>query len=233
MDRDSPQISATILASGLVIAALLVAGAIGNATGPDRTLEISGVAEREVRADLAVWPIRYAVGADGLEALRAGIDGSDEAVIAFLKLNGFSDEEIDPVPPGVTDRHLHGSPGDASSPRFVAKRTIMLRSTKVDAVRQAMGEAAELIGQGVSLGPEPGARARFLFTGLDDIRPAMISQAGADAHRAARRFAEDTGSGVGAVLRASQGSVSIIERDPASPHIKLVRVVTTIEYALN
>ncbi|MGK7295785.1 MAG: SIMPL domain-containing protein [Candidatus Wenzhouxiangella sp. M2_3B_020] len=232
MDRNSLQVSATILASGLVIAALLVAGAIGSAADPERFVEVKGLAEREVPADVAIWPISYALSADSLEALRAGIDRNDESVVAFLKLNGFSDGEFSLGPPRVTDRWLHGNPGARPAPRYVAERTLTLRSTRIKAVRQAMGEAAELISQGVSLSPDRGGRSEFLFTALEEIKPGMIAEATADARRAARQFAEDSGSSVGAIRRARQGYFSISERDPNSPHVKHVRVVTTIEYAL-
>lgn len=232
MDRDSQQVSAIILAAGLVIAALLVAGAVGNAAAPERFVEVEGLSEREVSADLAIWPISYRLGAESLDALRAGIARNDEAVVAFLKLNGFSDDELSRSPPRVTDRWLHGNPADLPSPRYAAERTLTLRSARIGAVRQAMGDATELIAQGVSLSPGRAGRSEFLFTALEEIEAEMIAEATSEAQRASRRFAEDSGSRVGRIRRVRQGTFSISARDPASPHVKTVRVVTTIEYAL-
>ena len=62
--------------------------------------------------------------------------------------------------------------------------------------------------------------------------PAMIEEATKNAREAAGKFAEDSGSRVGKIRRATQGYFSISERDRNSPDKKVVRVVTTVEYYL-
>lgn len=233
MSDGSLRFAAAVLGLALVVSAYVAGGAVRDAGSADRYVEVKGLAEREVFADLAIWPISYSLAAADLEGLRAGVDRTDEAVVAFLKLNGFSDEELTRSPPQVIDRWLNAPPGAQPEPRYAAERTLTLRSPRVDAVRQAMGDAAELISQGVPLKPDWGARSEFLFTGLEAIKPEMIAAATADARRAADQFAEDSGSAVGAIRRARQGYFSITDRDPSSPHVKRIRVVTTIEYDLD
>jgi hypothetical protein len=60
----------------------------------------------------------------------------------------------------------------------------------------------------------------------------MIANATADTRKAARQFAEDSGSRVGAIRSASQGYFSIEDLDSYTPQVKRVRVVTTIDYTL-
>ncbi len=222
-----------LLAIGLVLASLFLADAVRDFAVRDRFVEVKGLSERDVRADLAIWPITYSLSAESLEALRAAMDRTDEAVVAYLKLNGFNDEEIRRNPPQVTDRWLNAYDNQRPAERYSAQRTLTLRTTRVDATRQAMDQAADLISQGVPLMPDWGNASQFLFTALDDIKPEMIAEATADARRAADQFAEDSGSRVGAIRAARQGYFTITERDPTSPEDKLVRVVTTIEYFLD
>jgi hypothetical protein len=75
-------------------------------------------------------------------------------------------------------------------------------------------------------------RARFLFTGLNTLKPAMIEEATRNARQAAEKFAKDSDSTLGKIKRASQGQFSIEDRDGSTAHIKKVRVVSTVDYFL-
>jgi hypothetical protein len=74
---------------------------------------------------------------------------------------------------------------------------------------------------------------QYFFTDLDKIKPEMIAEATADARRAAEKFAQDSGSKVGAIRRAQQGYFAIEDRDPFSPEQKKIRVVTSVDYLLD
>ena len=60
----------------------------------------------------------------------------------------------------------------------------------------------------------------------------MIKEATKNARKAALQFAEDSESELGKIKRANQGQFSIEDRDQTTKHIKKIRVVTTVEYAL-
>jgi hypothetical protein len=60
----------------------------------------------------------------------------------------------------------------------------------------------------------------------------MIEEATRNAREVAARFAEDSESRLGKIRTANQGLFSIQDRDSNTPHIKKVRVVSTIEYYL-
>jgi hypothetical protein len=230
-DRQS-WISAGVLSLGLIVAAVFQAGAIRDFRISDRYVEVKGLAEREVMADLAIWPIQYQLSGTTLEEIRSAMDAADEAVIAYLKLRGFNEEEISRTPPRITDQWIHAYGEQRPENRYMAERGITLRTTRVEAMSTALEEAAELISQGVVLTPNWGQSVQFLFTGLETIKPEMIAEATADAREAAAQFAADSEAAVGAIRSARQGFFSINERDPSTPEVKLVRVVTTIEYIL-
>jgi len=233
MDSKHSNLTGALLALGLIIAAVIVASAIRDFRLSDRYVEVKGLAEREVAADLAIWPIAYQLSAGSLDALRKEIENADEAVIAFLKLRGFSDEEITPNPPRITDQWLYSVENQRPANRFTAERSLTLKSNNVASALRALQESSELIGQGVVLTPNWGQAAQFLFTGLNAIKPEMIAEATADARRAASQFAADSEAALGPIRSARQGFFSINERDPSTPELKVVRVVTTIEYLLD
>lgn len=229
---DNTWFAALILALGLVIAAFVMAGSVRDFRMADRFVEVKGLAEREIPADLAIWPITYNLSVPSLDALRQQLDQADEAIMAYLKLRGFDDAEISRAPPQINDQWTYASGDQRPENRYNATRTLTLRTHRVDAARGALQDAAELISQGVVLSQTWGSDAQFLFTRLEEVKPEMIAEATADARRAARQFAEDSGSRVGGIRTARQGFFSINEADPSTPEIKTVRVVTTVEYFL-
>ena len=232
MNSDNNWIGAGLIAVGLVVASVLMASAVRDFRITDRHVEVKGLAEREVMADMAIWPVNYQLAAQTLDELRAAMDQADEAVVAFLKLRGFSDEEITRNPPRIQDQWMHVYGEQRPANRYTAERGLTLKTGKVDATLRALQDSSELVGQGVVLSPNWGQAAQFLFTGLNDIKPEMIAEATADARRAASQFAADSEARIGPIRTARQGFFSINERDPSTPEVKVIRVVTTIEYIL-
>ena len=97
-----------------------------------------------------------------------------------------------------------------------------------------MGALLELGKQGIAFTGDPYQnQVEYLFTRLNGIKPEMIEEATRNAREVAQKFAEDSRSRLGKIRRASQGQFSIEPRDTNNPHIKKVRVVSTVEYYLS
>jgi len=221
------------IAAGLGISGFFLADALARIRAAERVVTVKGLAERGVPADLAIWPIVFTVTGDELSAVQARVESNLALIREFLAVRGFAVDETSTTVPRITDlqAQLAGA-GRAPAHRFLAETTLTLRTARIDAVRQAMQASGELVSAGVVLVRSYEARAQFLFTSLATIKPQMIAAATRDARRAARQFAADSGSSVGAIRRAQQGYFNITDRDPFSPEFKKVRVVTTVEYFL-
>src|SRR5262245_44190584 len=80
---------AALLALGLAIGGGLAGWGFARGRSSDRYVEVKGLAEREVSADLALWPLRFVASANDLAAAQAQIARSTEQVMAFLKRQGI------------------------------------------------------------------------------------------------------------------------------------------------
>ena len=179
-----------------------------------------------------MWPLNYTVSANSLADLEQQLSDNERLVRAFLRDHGFDMSQVSLTPPRITDQYANSYGGDRPDERFRAEATLLLRTSQVDQVIEAVPQATELVREGVLLSPTYEYRTEFLFTGLDDIKPEMIAEATADARSAAQQFAEDSGSVVGGIRNATQGYFSIQDLDSYTPQTKRVRVVTTVDYAL-
>jgi hypothetical protein len=61
----------------------------------------------------------------------------------------------------------------------------------------------------------------------------MVEEATTKAREVAEKFARDSKSKLGKIKKARQGQFSINNRDKNNPHIKKIRVVSTVEYYLS
>lgn len=230
--RISSAILGGAVAIGLAVGGYFIGDGLLKARSSERFVTVKGLAEREVKADLAIWPLVFAVTADDLVTLQARADDGARKIRAFLERD-FKDEPVSASAPRVQDREAQGVMRDrANLSRYVAEVTVTLRTSHVDAVKAALEGSGELVKQGVAIVQNYEARTDYLFTQLDEIKPEMIATATKDARHAAEQFASDSGSKVGAIRHAQQGYFTIEDRDPFSPEFKKVRVVTTVEFFL-
>src|SRR5262245_18407202 len=127
----------TLLAIGLAIFGAQVVHAVKRGREFDRYLTVRGAAEKEVMASLAIWPLRFAVSADELPALKSSMAAARNTVVGFLKGKGISDDEIAFGLPNVTDRRdaaAYERQRTADLPRYKSVVTLVVRSKKVDVV---------------------------------------------------------------------------------------------------
>jgi len=219
------------LALGLTAAGFLVGRALYEARAAERYVTVKGLSEREVPADLVLWPVVYSVTGDDLAALQGRVEEDAAKIRTFLRVLGFDDSEMSLSAPRVTDRQGQGYPQQRID-RYQVESTLTVRTSKIDVARAAIERSGELVKQGVTLTQSYEYTTQYLFTGLEAIKPEMIAEATRDARRAAQQFADDSGSQVGAIRNAQQGYFSIEDRDPFSPEYKRIRVVTTVQYFL-
>lgn len=230
--------TAVILGLGVFLGLATLGWLLGNAAldvkQMERTVTVKGLAEREVLADVVIWPVQFIVADNDLQGLYRTIDSGTEAIVAFLESSGIDASAITVSSPVITDKLAQQWGGDAAEVRFSATQTVTVYSGDIERVRSLMGSLSELGKQGLVL--QTGsyeAQTEYLYTGLNDIKPEMIEEATRNAREAAMKFAEDSDSRLGKIRTASQGQFSISPRDKNNPHIMNVRVVSTVEYYLS
>jgi hypothetical protein len=222
-----------LLAAGLAIFGVQIGRAVQKGREFDRYFTVRGLSEREVKATLAIWPVRFETHADDLPKLKQAMERDRAIVQAFFRAHEIADDEVSLGLPGITDRaEDHANPMNDELRRYKAVVTLVVRSTKVDVVKRAIQDVAQLLDRGVRLSHHEyhGDRTQFLFEGVNALKPSMIEEATANARAAAAKFAQDSKARVGAIRRATQGVLEIDDRDVASPEQKIVRVVTTVEF---
>jgi hypothetical protein len=254
----SPRSAATLgilLAFGLVAGGWILGAQIKATRLNDRYVSVRGLAERKVKSDVAIWLISYKETGDDLPSLYARTEADQNTVQQFLAQQGIHPDEVELGVPRVVDTQANECGGGTKAPhRYIVEQYISVHTPRVDQVAAAARKTMQLVQKGIALGGSynQGQAPVYKFTGLNAIKPDMITEATRGARAAADRFAADSGSRVGGIRQAYQGVFSILAPDAASETsedagegsysggnssadlsiVKTVRVVTTIQYYL-
>ena len=201
----------------------------------ERTVTAKGLSERELQADIVIWPIRFTAASNDLANLYGVIESHTSEINQFLSGKGVTAEEISVGAPAITDKFAQQYGGNQKVEfRYTASQTVTIYSKKIASVRELMSSLSELGKKGIVFsGVNYQGRAEYIFTKLNEIKPEMIEEATKNAREVAQKFAADSQSGLGKIKRATQGQFSIKSRDKNNPHIKKIRVVSTVEYYLS
>ena len=237
-----------LLALGLVLGGWTLGSQIKATRLGDRYVSVRGLAEKTVKSDLAVWPIDYKEAGDDLPSLYSKTETDRKIILQFLDQQGIQSSEIELGVVRVVDNQANEFGGANHAPhRYIIEQQITVMTPRVDQIAAASQKTMSLVQQGIVLNGNFGQGLAYKFTGLNSIKPDMITEATRNARAAADRFAVDSGSSIGSIRQANQGVFSILPANSGedtnesngygsnnadSSILKKVRVVTSVDYYL-
>lgn len=233
-------IASIFLTIGLVLGGFFPGYYYYKAKLDNNYVTVKGLSEMNVKADLAIWKLKFTVTGNELLSAQKKITSQAATISEFLKAQGFNTDEIKSERIITTD--LMANPyrnNDNNDMRFILSQTITVRSSNVDLVEKSLPQTDNLIAKGIIFdGSSYDYPVSYIFTKLNEIKPQMLEEATKNAKEAAFEFAKSSGSKVGKIRHANQGVFSILPREQISGSFesqqieKTVRVVSTIEYWL-
>lgn len=225
--------SGLFIMTGLIVLGLMIPKAVGTFRSYDRTVNVKGLCEKEVKADKVIWPVVYKVMANDIQSIYDQIDRNNETIMAFLKEGGIPECEITVSVPQISDKLANEYGDNNRAFRYIAKNVVTVCTGDVDKVLSLMAQQSELLKKGIVTGGSSWENpVEFKYEGLNGIKPEMIEEATRNAREAAQKFAKDSDSRLGKIRTANQGTFTIEDRDSNTPYIKKVRVVTSVTYYL-
>lgn len=244
MTTSRPTAAAAILglcvALGPAMAGFFIYKGILEAKRSDRYVTAKGLVERVEKADRGIWEVGFKVSGNNITELYQKLSHDSEIISNFIKKEGFEQKEITIGSPRVVDLHTreYGGAESLSPERYLIESTVFVNSQKVDHLNNLSALTGKLISQNVSVSR---SGARFYLDKFNNLRPQLIADATKNAQEVATGFAKTTGSQLGGIRKANQGSISMTSLD-ASPNqeqdegidslMKKIRVVSTIEFYL-
>jgi uncharacterized protein len=239
-----------LLMVGLALGGWLLGGQIKAMKLGDRYVTVKGLVERTVKSDTAIWPVSFKEAGNDLPQVFAKSEVDKQAVLKFFADQGVTPQEISVGQIQVTDKLANEYGGNNTGPRYIVQQTVTVASGDVDKIAKAGQKTSDLVQAGIVVGGGFGQGIKYVFNGLNALKPDMITEATRNARASADRFAADSGSQVGSIRSANQGFFSISAADGSAGNagggeageggggnadasiMKKVRVVATVDYYL-
>lgn len=232
MDNKSISFNGIAIMAGLIFLGLMLPQTARVFRNYERTVNVKGLCEMEVKADKVIWPLVIKVSGNDVNTLQKEVSAKNDAIVKFLTEGGVSPDEIS-VSISTSDKNTMEYNNDRAF-RFIIKSVVTVCSGNVDAVNALLSRQSELMKSDILLIQDDWEnKISYTFEGLNAIKPQMIEEATRNARASAQKFAEDSGSRLGKIKDASQGTFTISDRDSNTPSIKKVRVVSSVTYYLS
>lgn len=234
MKNNGIMLAGIFIGIGIFLGAIMLKNGISGIQDSQRVISVKGLSEKEVAANKVIWPIVFKVVNNDLIDIYNNIEKNNKQVVDFLKSNGVNENEITVSAPDIQDSQTDRYLSQQVRYRYNGTSIITVASNNVEKIRQLIPEIATLIREGIAISANRQYEnpVKYEFTGLNDVKPEMIEEATKNARISAEKFAKDSDSKLGKIKSATQGQMSISDRDENTPHIKTLRVVTTIIYYL-
>lgn len=231
---------AALLAIAIAAAGFFIGGGLQQFRMADRSVTIKGLAEQSTKSDFAVWTLSFRRGGNAFGSVHSELTDDRARVVAFLREQGFGDDEMEIHPVQVQDLFAREY-AQANLPlRYNGQGRVSVKSPRVDAVAAAANRLDSLIAAGVPLTGEGEGLGvpQYQLRGVNALKPALLAAATRNAREQAEKFAADAGARLGTLKRADQGVIRVLDDDGGEFETgrtigKRLRVVSTFVFMLD
>jgi len=206
-----PYVNAVIIGLSAIIAFAIIGHAYKYRSTTMETIVVTGLAEKDFNSNLIVWNGTYSRKSTDLKSAYATLKIDEETIHSYLNKKGISANEM--VFSAININKEYGPTLDGSGRNigqkfigFNLKQTVKVESTDIDKVDKISREATELIESGIELNS---LSPLFYNTKLNEVKMELLAKASADAKERAETIAQNAGSSLGKLKKATMGVFQI------------------------
>jgi hypothetical protein len=193
------------LAAGLVGAAIVFTGTWMRISDA-QSINVTGSARKNVRADLVVWRGTFSTEAATLLEAQRSLKADLAKVEAFMRGKDLTNFVVSAI--AIQELYARAS-GDGAAQQTVGYRlsqTVEIRSEQVDRLHTLAGETTALVEAGVAFVP---SAPEYIYTKAGEAKIEMLAEATKDAQARAEQIATQGGRHIAGLRSARMGVFQI------------------------
>lgn len=206
-----PYLTAAIIGLSAIIAFAIVGSAYKYRSTTMETIVVTGLAEKDFNSNLIVWNGTYSRKSADLKSAYSALKVDENFIRAYLQKKGIAGNEMvfSSVNINKEFEQAFDSMGRNTGQRFSGYnlvQTVKIESANVDRIDKISREATELIENGIEFNS---SAPLFYNTKLAEVKMELLAKASADAKKRAETIAENAGSSLGKIKKATMGVFQI------------------------
>lgn len=220
--KNTPLVFATVIASiTLLIAVVLGFNGLQSLRSLDKTISVTGSAEKIVESDSAKWSltITRSVQTDELKEGNAALQADVKKVVDFLAGKGITGKSVEraPTETQVVCFNSADSNYDRFGNRICASGSSYSLSSRITVNTEMAKEIADVsqqtteyaLSQNITVG---NSSVEYFYNKLTDLRVELLGKATENAKLRAEQIAKSTGKKLGNLQSASMGVFQVTSR---------------------
>ncbi|MHC6200858.1 hypothetical protein ATE49_12345 [Elizabethkingia miricola] len=204
-------ITVGIAALGLIIAAAFLGNAIKNRNKSQNTISVTGLGAKKFTSDLITWSASFSKSGYQLQEAYNNLATDRQMILDYLKSKGVKSEEIVFSAVDIQKQYAqvtdaNGSYRQGEFAGYNLTQSVSIESKEVSKIENLSRTVTEIINKGIEL---TSSQPMYFYTKLADVKQQMIADATKDARERAKKIAENAGSSLGSLKKASMGVIQI------------------------
>ena len=211
MDQSNRNIIAiTIAALGFIIGLAFLGNAIKNRNKAENTISVTGLGTKKFTSDLISWSGSFSRNSFELKTAYDELANDKRIIENYLLSKGINKKEIVFSAVDIQKIYNYGTDANGNSQQtfngYQLSQNVSIESKEVAKIENLSRTITEIINQGIEL---TSSQPQYFYTKLSEVKQQMIADATKDAKQRAEKIAENAGSSLGSLKKASMGVIQI------------------------
>jgi len=200
----------SIAALGFIIGLTILGGAIKNRNQSDNTIAVTGLGTKKFTSDLITWSGSFSRNSMDLKTAYDQLSNDRKVIENYLVSKGIPQNEIVFSAVDIQKQYNYITDSNGRSHQtftgYELSQSVSIESKNVSKIENLSRNITEMINLGIEFASTP---PNYFYTKLSELKLQMIADATKDARQRAEKIAENSGSKLGKLKKATMGVIQI------------------------
>ncbi|WP_297982606.1 SIMPL domain-containing protein [uncultured Chryseobacterium sp.] len=203
-------IAIAIASLGFIIGLGLLASAIKNRNKSENTISVTGLGTKKFTSDLISWSGNFSRNSFELKTAYDELANDRKIIENYLVSKGISKREMVFSAVDISKQYSYSNDSSGNSHQtfsgYQLSQSVSIDSKDVAKIENLSRNITEIINLGIEF---TSSAPNYFYTKLADVKQNMIADATKDAKQRAEKIAENSGSSLGNLKKATMGVIQI------------------------